>query len=349
MPNDELIAALEALRDSFSQRQRATNGLLTALKGASSALGKAGRALGDYAGQSVLLDAGRLAQAQEAVAQARVKEDAVDPVLPELRRESKALATTITSLKDALTALRGEAVDVVKLGRAREALQTGKIQDESISALLPLMTRELEQAQQTLGATFGEALRAALAAQGLEATGRPPRSEIGRFEVVTDFVHRGATLSYGKEVLVPRLPLSVEAVVRTYQREARAIAGRNEDGARWIQQFHDAWETARRKRNRTGTRVGIVDCYFELVLLRQSKAFRSEPTKRRFADYTRAQFAYDLFEFVDRQQRAHNGLHAVVHGATKDQTDNPERSIWIVEGRGPHDGRYIGDVEFIGK
>jgi hypothetical protein len=32
--------------------------------------------------------------------------------------------------------------------------------------------------------------------------------------------------------------------------------------------------------------------------------------------------------------------------ATKSQTDNVERSIWIVDGDSPHAGNYIADVKF---
>ena len=34
------------------------------------------------------------------------------------------------------------------------------------------------------------------------------------------------------------------------------------------------------------------------------------------------------------------------HSATKSQTDNPTKSMWIVEGDTPYDGRYIADIEF---
>ena len=71
------------------------------------------------------------------------------------------------------------------------------------------------------------------------------------------------------------MPLSVEAVVKAYQREAKAIAGRNEDGERWIAQLQEAYTQAadaRRGRAAPGARVNIVDCYFELVLLRQPRA-----------------------------------------------------------------------------
>lgn len=45
MPNNALITALEDLRDTYSQRQKATNNLLAALRGVTGSLGKAGRSL----------------------------------------------------------------------------------------------------------------------------------------------------------------------------------------------------------------------------------------------------------------------------------------------------------------
>ena len=61
----------------------------------------------------------------------------------------------------------------------------------------------------------------------------------------------------------------------------------------------------------------------------------------------RAQFAYDFYEFANRQRLAHDGHVAKAHSATKSQTDSATRSMWIVEGDTPYDGRYIADVEFV--
>jgi hypothetical protein len=83
-----------------------------------------------------------------------------------------------------------------------------------------------------------------------------------------------------------------------------------------------------------------------MVLLRQPRAFRSAPTKHGFVEYSRAQFAYDFATFAGRQRLEYKGLRAFGLVATKSQTDNPERSFWIVEGNTPHDGRYIADVKF---
>src|SRR5919206_2434608 len=134
MPNDVLITTLEDLRDTYSQRQRATNSLLAALRGVTGSLGKAGRTLSEYAGQSSGLDRARLSRAQEAFGALRLKDDAIDPLLPELRREVKAIAGVLAALREALTALRGDVVDVVRLDHARNALQAAKVQDAAITA-----------------------------------------------------------------------------------------------------------------------------------------------------------------------------------------------------------------------
>lgn len=346
MPIESLIPALESQRDVYSQRQRAAANLLTAMKGVTGALGKASRGLRDYAGQGAGPLSPSLLQAQEAFAGLRLREEAIEPLAPELRREVKTLASVVAALRDALAALRGEAVDVVKLGRAYATLQAMRGLDPALTALLPEIEQEVQQAQRALGDTFGVALRHAFAAQGIEIGGRPPRFEAGRFEIAANFVNRSATISFGKEQVARGVRLSVEAVMAAYQREAKAITQRNEDGDRWIKDLYDAWEAARRKRNAADQRANIVDCYFEMVLSRQARTFRSAPSKRTFVDYSRAQFAYDFFEFADRQRRAYQGQRVFAHSATKSQTDSAERSIWIAEGPGPHDGRYIADVVF---
>jgi hypothetical protein len=345
MSIEPLIAALEQVRDTYSQRQRATGGLLAALKGTTSAIGKASRSLRDYAEQNGT-PSSALGQAQQAFGTLRLKEEVIDPLLPELRREEKAIGTLVTALKDALVALRGESVDVIKLSRAYGALQNSKLQDDTLAALVPELDQILQQAQHSLGDTFGVALRHALAEQGITLGGRPPDFEIGPFMLNANFVTRTAVLNYGKNLVNRRVPLSVEAVIKAYQAATKAIMGRNEDGARWIEQLYQAWETVRKKRGTTEPRANIVECYLEMVLLRQPRAFRSTPSKGGFAEYTRAQFAYDFFTFTNQQGLEYKGLRAFGTGATKSQTDNPERSFWIVEGDNPHYGRYISDVKF---
>ena len=91
--------------------------------------------------------------------------------------------------------------------------------------------------------------------------------------------------------------------------------------------------------------MGIIDCYYELVLLRQSRSFNSSPSKRNFTDYTRAQFVHDLDRFGS--QLRHQGQRLILHTATKTQAESPSRSLWVISGTGPHDGQYVADLEFV--
>lgn len=342
MPNESLIAALQALREEYGQKQKATHGLIAVLKGKSSAFGKIQQALSDYSTRNPLAN-DALVQVQQSFTSAQ---DNVNPLTTTLAREAKSLAIFTGALKGAIAALSSDPVDVVRLSHPVEALKTTDIQDQRLFELLPELTRELEDAQQALGAVFGTALREAFDAQGIEVTGNPPKFEVGRFEISANFITRSASISYGTELVVKRVPLSVDTILKVYQTAANSITGRDENADNWMAQFYSAWESARTKRNTPDKRANIVDCYFEMVLLRQPKTFFSAPAKNNFAEYTRPQFAYDLFEIAIRPQRAHKGQVVFAHGATRSQTDSSTRSMWIVEGLGPHDGRYIGDIVF---
>lgn len=347
MPNETLIGQLDALRDTYLQRNKATTTLLSTLKGVADAHAKAQRILRDFSAQNPGLD---IARTQEAFTETRLKEEAIDPLLPELRRKLKELASLTGALKDASQALRSEPVDVVRLDRALALLQAGKETD--VAALLPALSEELDLAQRRLGDEFGGKLREAMLPLGVAVGGRAPKFELGRFELDANFARRIITLRYGKDLVAPRVPITVDAAAKAYEGANKAVMGRNQDGAAWMAHFAEAYERARRKREvgadaGAGARVNIVDCYLEMVLLRQGRAFLGEPSKRTFTEYGRAQFAYDFYEFTGRQRLLHKGRRVKAHSATKSQTDNPTKSFWIVEGDTPYDGRYIADVEFV--
>lgn len=342
MPNDEFIAQIEAVRDTISGRQRAVVALQNALQTVTQAQAKAQRSLRDLEARNSGIDIGAV---QDEFAGARSRENAIDSLMPNLRREAKNLAAISTALKDASSALRAEPADVVRLEKARATLQAGTAAE--LAAILPELGRETELASRALGDEFGVRLRDQLAQQGIAIGGRAPRFEISRFELEANFAQRMAILRYGKDIVVPRIPITVEAVLKAYIGAARQVVARNSDGKAWIAQFYAAYENARRKNKLNSARVNIIDCYVEQVILRQSRAFSSEPSKRTFTDYSRAQFAYDFYEFAEHARLAHNGEVVKAHVATKSQTDRPTSSIWIVEGDSPYDGRYFADVEFV--
>ena len=345
MSNEPLLAALDRLREGYSQRQKVAGNAQAALKGVTGALAKAERALRPYGEPGSGVRADLISQARITISDPRMKDSAVDPLMPDLRRELKSSTTLAAALKDAIIALRAESTDVVKLGKAVQILQSQKIPDPALLDVLPQLEQQLEAGERALSETFGVALRDALAAQGISIGGRPPRFEIGRFEVTTNFAHRSAAILYGKELVVKRVPLSVEAVIKAYQATQKSISGRTIDASEWVKQVYSAWEGVRLKRGASENRANIIDCYMDVLMQRQPKAFRIAPMKSSFADYTRAQFAYD-FDLFFRKEVSYNGLRMFGAGATRSHTDNPERSIYILTGETPYDGSYVVDIKF---
>jgi hypothetical protein len=342
MPSDNLLNHLNQLAELYGQRQKTATALQAAFKLVANAHVKTAKVLRDYGELDAAVDVGA---AQSAFAQLRLKEETMDPLAPELRREVKKLTAINGALKDAASALRSEPVDVVRLDKALAVLQESG--EQSVVEVAPELQQELDLAQRALGDEFGQRLRSALADQGIAIGGRPPKFEIQRFELEANFARRYCVLRYGKEVVAPHVPITVDATLKAYQSAVKSIAGRNQDGAAWLAQLHDAYQVARRKRSAHGMRVNIVEAYVEMVILRQGRAFASEPSKRTFVDYSRAQFIYDFYEFTGRQRQTFEGHAVKAHGATKSQTDNPAKSMWIVEGDTPYDGRYIADIEFV--
>lgn len=342
MPNESILLQLTQLTDGYALRQKRANAVQAAFKLTTDAQSKALKALRDYAEQETTVD---VQSAQAAFARVRVKEDGIDPLTPDLRRELKSLAALIAALRESAIALRAEPVDVVRLDKALAIIQTSK--EPALAEVMPALQSELELAQRALGDEFGQKLRAALQELGVVIGGRPPKFEIDRFELDANFARRACVLRYGKDIVAPHVSITVEATVKAYQAAAKAIQGRNVEGAAWLAQLHDAYQTVRRKRKIGGSRVNIVEVYLELVILRQSRAFAAEPSKRTFSDYSRAQFIYDFYEFTSRQRLTHQGQVVKVHSATKSQTDSPARSVWLVEGDSPYDGRFVADIEFI--
>lgn len=341
MPNEPLLLQLTQLGEAYSLRQKRANAVQAVFKLVANSQVKATKALREYAEHDTTVD---VHGAQEAFARVRIKEEAIDPLMPDLRREVKGLAALVAALKDCTTALRAEPVDVVRLDKALAALQASK--EPGVAEVIPDLQSELDLAQRALGDEFGQKLRGALAEIGVSIGGRPPKFEIGRFELDANFAKRAAVLRYGKDIVAPHVSITVDATIKAYQAAVKALQGRKVDGAEWMAQLYDAYQNVRRKRGIDGDRVNIVDVYVELVILRQGRAFGIEPSKRTFSDYSRAQFIYDFYEFTSRQRLAHRGQVARVYASTKSQTDSPAKSMWIVEGDSPYDGHFYSDMQF---
>lgn len=333
----DLIQAFDALREQTAQKEKVVKAALAAFKNAASTAQKAAKLLPDLTALKVAV-----ALPDAAIFEA-VKDQAVDPVRPALQRDLRAYGKTLAALKEALNALRADP-DVNRLTKALSALES--LNSPDVARLLPAFQDRLKQANDDLAFGFGKQLKAALEERGLSLSINGTKYEIGRYEVEVNFAKRTAVLRYGKDVVIPKVSLSVGGVLKARDDADKLIAQRGEEGAKWVEMLYKAWEAVYRKQGGRETSVNLMECYVEMTMLRQARTFRIEPSKRSFADYTRAQFVYDLDTFIYKGGLTHEGKRAYLHVATKSQTDSQERSLWVVNGAGPHDGKYIANLAF---
>jgi len=341
-PNQQLGDTLRALYDEYNQRQKNANTLLKAIKGRTSPLIKIQQAFDGYA---ELDNSGELDVTRQGIE--GVKEAAI-PLGIKTTQDLKQYTTVVAALKTLSNQINTPPIDVITFSQALEQIHKLNSPDVRLIDRLPILDEVLNDAQQKLGVEFGMRLREAAEAQGLILAGSPPVFEIGLFAIAVDFKKRAVSIAYGKELFTGKIALSPDRILREYQKAVKLITERNESPDVWIEQFYRAWGITRKLQEASSPRVNVVDCYRNLVLfVRQNKNFTNAPSKNNLVDYSRAQFTYDFNQIALRAQTAYNRQMIVAHSASKAQTSaGAAQSLWIVEGRSPNDGRYIGDIEF---
>ena len=112
-----------------------------------------------------------------------------------------------------------------------------------------------------------------------------------------------------------------------------------------LQELFEAYQRALKLTGRQmGTRMSIVDCYRELVLVRQPLSFRKNPSKQSFHDYPKTHFAYDMLQLRRQQKMSHEGHRLNLGTATIDVGSDTARAMFLATGA--TEGQFIKDLYF---
>ncbi len=194
-----------------------------------------------------------------------------------------------------------------------------------------------------------EALRASLARDvanaaeelGLVVSGRLPELRCGVLTVVFDFAQGRATLWFGPRVekltSVALDAASIGAAMAQAIERLRAAATPPEA---FVEAVHEAWTVAvvrARQSLQANPFVPLADVWRTWVWVRQSPRFHEAPSRARFEDATRAEFAYALGAV--RSTPTSRGLAVRLRTATRQETRKRGGSLWIPQdrtGRGAH-------------
>lgn len=162
--------------------------------------------------------------------------------------------------------------------------------------------------------------------------------------IEVDKVAGTANIKFGHDKLNDKpLSLDTERVFSAYKNAERSLVERKTDYPKFLELIYKAYQRVISSAGKTqDVRANIVDCYLELVWLKQSDNFRRNPSKNSFVDYPRPYFAFDLLQLRKQNLLSYNSNRLQFGTATIDATDNRLRSMWIPETA--ETGRYYMDI-----
>jgi hypothetical protein len=273
--------------------------------------------------------------------------------LGEVRRalagEVKLRGTVIKPLEGALRALKDPHRNAVALAEAVAALEqppTDLTLPSSYKKIVRQLRAVADEKLSELEFAFARDLREAFKEKGLKLTGSPSELIADLFVIKVDMRRKQVEMTFSRQpVTAKKIRLNVEQVVAAYERARRDICERKVDLDELLRELFEAYQRVLKLTGKQmGARMSIVDCYRELVLVRQPVSFRKNPSKQSFHDYPKPHFAYDMLQLRRRQKMAHEGHRLNLGTATIDVGSDTTRAMFLATGA--TEGQFIKDLYF---
>lgn len=266
-----------------------------------------------------------------------------------LNSEVKQRRDVIKPLESALKALRDPHRNAVALHEASAVLEEPS-PELTLPANFSKLTRQLralaDENLSELEFTFARDLRAAFKEKGVALSGTPAELIAELFVIKVDMRRKQVEMTFSRQpVTAKKIKLNVEQVVTAYERARREICERKVDSNDFLEKLFEAYGRVLKLTGKpVGTRASIVDCYRELVLVRQPYGFRKNPSKTSFVDYPKAHFAYDMLQLRRRQKMTHAGHRLNLGTATIDVGSDTARAMFLATAA--TEGQFIKDLYF---
>jgi hypothetical protein len=267
----------------------------------------------------------------------------------QLASEVKARKDIIKPLEQALRALKDAHRNAVALYEAAAALEQPPKEltlPSGYGALVKDLHALADAKLSELEFTFARDLRAAFDEQGLKLTGPPTELVADLFVIKPDLRRKQVQMTFSRQPVTRRnIKLDVDQVVAAYERAHREICQRQADLGELLAELFEAYQrTLKLAGKGMGARASIVDCYRELVLVRQPLSFRKTPSKLSFVDYPKTHFAYDMLELRRRHRLVHEGHRLNLGTATIDVSSDTTKAMFLATGA--LEGAFIKDLYF---
>ncbi len=240
-------------------------------------------------------------------------------------------------LKDRSKALQGLSRAVVDGAPAGIAAATARLvacaPEQGASQLHDQLGQWIEAESSSRRLRLATALRRACDAQGLEARvvqKQPLELRVAPFSVVVDVDADTAWLCFGREKLRRCRALATE-IMACHQ----ALQDDLNPPERAPEHFHgllrEAW---RRVCGPRPAWVPLHEVWVEVALLTQPAGFRASPSQRKFVDYARGAFIFDMWKIRRDRALEQGGWRLEVGTAAGDSMRDRKAVFWLEDDRG---------------
>jgi hypothetical protein len=267
-----------------------------------------------------------------------------------LANEVKLRSNVIKPLENAVRALKDPHKNAVALAEASNALEKPPTELELPSSYQSLIQQLKEVADENLAElefTFARDLREAFNEKGI-TLGGSSTSELmaDLFVIKVDMRRKQVDMNFSRQpVTDKKIKLNVEQVVAAYERAHREICERNVDLNELLGELLEAYNRVLKLSDKPlGTRTIIVDCYRELIMVRQPASFRKTPSKQKFVDYPKTHFAFDMMQLRRSQNMIYEGHRLNLGTATIDVGSDSARAMFLATDA--NEGQFIQHLYF---
>ena len=267
-----------------------------------------------------------------------------------LTNQVKLRSSVIKPLENALRALKDPHKNAVVLAEACALLEKPPSELELPDGYQSLVEKLKEVADENLAElefTFARDLREAFSEKGIALGGSSASELIAElFIIKVDMRRKQVDMTFSRQpVTDKKIKLNVEQVVSAYERAKREICERNVDLNGLLGELLEAYNRVLKlTEKQMGARAVIVDCYRELIMVRQPASFRKTPSKQKFLDYPKTHFAFDIMQLRRSQQMNFNGHRLNLGTATIDVGSDSARAMFLATSA--NEGQFIQHLYF---
>lgn len=267
-----------------------------------------------------------------------------------LAGEVKLRNNVIKPLENAVRALKDPHKNAVALAEACVVLEMPPPElelPENYQSLIDKLKATADENLSELEFTFARDLREAFGEKGIALGGSSASELIAElFVVKIDMRRQQVDMTFSRQpVTDKKIKLNVEQVVAAFERARREICERNVDLNALLGELFEAYNRVLKLSDKPmGTRAIIVDCYRELIMVRQPAAFRKTPSKQKFLDYPKTHFAYDMMQLRRSQNMMYQGHRLNLGTATIDIGSDSARAMFLATDA--NEGQFIQHLYF---